>query len=296
MNSQETSAAIECSIIIPCFNEVAAIEQTVREIIAVCADGLQYEIIVIDDGSTDGTADVLARLSDETGLVLFSHSKNRGYGAALKTGLRHARGALVAITDADGTYPNHCLPELIAKCRNYDMVVGARTGDDVTYSKIRSLPKLFLRAWISWLSRCDVPDINSGLRVFNRQIAEKNIGILPDGFSFTITITLAMLTTYRDVLFVPVSYKQRVGKSKIRPIRDTMNFVFLILRTALYFAPLRAFFPIILFFATVTLFSLGYDILVLRDITDLTVLLIMFTLNAGMVSLMADMIVRRTQV
>jgi len=295
MNSRESAANIEVSIIIPCYNELGAIEQTVEEIIAVCAEGPEYEIIVVDDGSNDGTTEVLTRLADETGLVLLNHRNNRGYGAALKTGLRHARGALVAITDADGTYPNQRLPELIAKCRHHDMVVGARTGDDAVLSPIRTLPKFFLRKWISWLSRTYVPDINSGFRVFDRQLAEKNIGILPDGFSFTITITLAMLTTYRDVSFVPISYRPRIGNSKIRPVRDTMNFILLVLRTAMYFAPLRAFFPIILFFAMATLISLGYDVFALRDLTDLTVILIMFTLNAGMVSLLADMIVRRTQ-
>ena len=174
------------------------------------------------------------------------------------------------------------------------MVVGSRTGENVTYSKIRSIPKFFMRKWVSWLANQDVPDINSGLRVFRKDIAERFFGVLSDKFSFTITITLAMLTNYRRVKFVPIDYKSRVGKSKIKPIEDTLRFSSLILRTGVYFAPVRAFMPIfgVLFLSAFV--SLGIDVFVFRDLTDTTLLLFLFSLNVAMFTLLADMIDKRT--
>ena len=225
------------SVIIPCFNEEAAIEQTVEHIIETGGGAGPFEIIVVDDGSTDGTSEILARLDARRPDVhVVSHSRNQGYGSSLKSGIRLAKSELIAITDADGTYPNERLPELVKACADHDMVVGARTAKDASHSKIRAIPKYFLRRWMSWIARQEIPDINSGMRVFRRSVAERFIGILPDGFSFTVTITLAMLTNYRPTLFVPVTYRERIGRSKIRPVRDTFQFIALILRTGTYFA------------------------------------------------------------
>ena len=163
----------------------------------------------------------------------------------LKTGVRHARAPLIAITDADGTYPNDRLVELIDLCSEFDMVVGARMGSDVSYSTLRSFPKFFLRRWMTWIARTSIPDINSGMRVFRRSLALKFFGILPDTFSFTVTLTLAALTNHYAVKFVPISYRQRIGKSKIRPIRDTLRFGMLVLRTGTYFAPMRVYGPLV---------------------------------------------------
>ena len=175
------------------------------------------------------------------------------------------------------------------------MVVGARTGDDVTYPLIRKIPKAFLKAYASWIARQPIPDINSGLRVFRRDLAESYLHFLPGGFSFTTTITLAMLTSYRKVLFVPIDYHPRIGKSKIKPIRDTLNFVQLIARTGMYFAPVRVLLPIIGLAALGTLISFGYDLLVEKNLTDKTVMLFMLTLNSGMFALLADMIDKRSR-
>lgn len=283
------------SVIVPAYNEEGAIERTIQTLAAELKTDLAYEIIVVDDGSSDNTAAVLANLATRfERLRVVQHEVNRGYGAALKTGMRYAASELIAITDADGTYPNHRLPELVEKCRNHDMVVGARTGDDVQYSKLRAFPKIFLRAWVSWLAGRNVPDINSGMRVFRRSIAQRFVGILPDGFSFTITITLAMMTTWRRVEYVPISYAKRIGKSKIKPIRDTSRFIKIILRTGIYFAPLRAFSPVLLAMLFLSFASFGYDVFWLSDITDKTVLLFLFTMNVGMFMLIADMIDKRT--
>jgi glycosyltransferase involved in cell wall biosynthesis len=287
--------SLQVSVILPCFNEQASIERTLDVVSVALASIESHEIIVVDDGSTDGSAAVLARISGNfPRLRIISHEQNRGYGAALKTGIRRAHGELIAITDADGTYPNERLAELIMLCKDRDMVVGARTGPNVTYSKLRAFPKYFLRAWVSWIARRNVPDINSGMRVFRRDVVSKFFGILPDSFSFTITITLAMLTTSHMVDFVPINYAARVGNSKIKPIRDTLRFIKIILRTGVYFAPVRAFMPIIGLLAAITAVSLGYDVFVLRDLTERSLLLFLAVVNAGMFTLIADMIDRRT--
>lgn len=290
-----TESSIHYSVIVPCYNEEEAVGQTIDHLLANESDPSIFEIIAINDGSTDGTRGVLEKYSKRYPNVhLVDHPTNQGYGASLKTGIRKARADLIAITDADGTYPNERLPELVAACEEYDMVVGARTADDAAHSKLRAAPKFFLQRWMSWIARQHIPDINSGMRVFRKSVAERFIGILPDGFSFTVTITLAMLTNYRPTLFVPITYRERIGQSKLSPIRDTLRFVALILRTGTYFAPLRVFFPFVGLLFVMVLVSLVYDVVYLGNLTDKTVLLFLFALNAGMFALLADMIDKRS--
>ena len=284
------------SVIVPCYNEEASVEGTLEVVSAALASIAAHEIIIVNDGSTDRTALVLDAVGARFPTVrVIHHEGNKGYGAALKTGIRRARGELIAITDADGTYPNERLAELIERCANQDMVVGARTGAQVTYSKLRAFPKLFLRAWVSWIARRNVPDINSGMRVFRRDVVSKFFGILPNSFSFTITITLAMLTTSHLVEFVPINYAARVGNSKIKPIRDTWRFIKIILRTGVYFAPVRALMPLVALLGVATGVSLGYDVFILADLTERSLILFIATLNAGMFVLVADMIDKRTE-
>jgi len=290
-----TASAPTYSVIVPCYNEELAINQTMQRLLANESDPTQFEIIAIDDGSTDGTRAILEKYAREYPNVrVLLHQNNQGYGASLKTGIRKARAELIAITDADGTYPNDRIPELVCACEEYDMVVGARTADDASHSKLRAAPKFFLQRWMSWIARQHIPDINSGMRVFRKSVVERFFGILPDGFSFTVTITLAMLTNYRPTLFVPITYRERIGKSKISPIRDTLRFIMLILRTGTYFAPLRVFFPFVGFLFLMVLVSLAYDVVQLGNLTDKTVLLFLFALNAGMFALLADMIDKRS--
>lgn len=283
------------SVLVPCYNEEDAIEQTVDALRKCLGDGTGYELIIIDDGSTDNSAGVLARLAgNDPSLIVVTQDRNRGYGAALKAGVRKARAPLIIITDADGTYPNERLPELIDRAEDADMVVGSRTADDVTYPLIRKIPKTFLRRYSSWLAGKNIPDMNSGMRVFRKDVAERFLSILPDGFSFTTTITLAMLTNHYQVVYVPIGYSARVGRSKIKPIRDTLRFLQLIVRTGMYFAPLRVFFPIGLLLGLSFLVSLAYDVLVLNDLTEKSLILLLFAGNTVMFALLADMIDKRT--
>ena len=297
MSQKMQKSEVRFSLVVPCFNEVDAIESTVSELREKLVGCGPYELIIVDDGSNDGTDEKLSKLQQEDPeLHVLTHARNRGYGAALKTGTVEAQAELIVITDADCTYPNEVIPQLVDTAieSEADMVVGARTGSDVTYSKLRAIPKVFLRRYASWIAATNSPVFNSGLRVFKKAGAERYFYILPNSFSFTLTITLAMITNYHRVIYVPINYSERVGSSKIRPIRDTLKFVQLILRTGMYFAPLRVFFPFVTILSLAFLASLSWDVFVINNLTDKTILLLLFTLNTGMFALLADMIDKRS--
>jgi len=255
------------------------------------------EIIIINDGSSDGSAGVLSEMSGaitHIKLRVIHHRCNLGYGAALKSGIQQSKADYICITDADGTYPNYRIPNLLKEALEHDMLVGAREGEDVTYSKLRSIPKMILAPWVSFLCGSRVPDMNSGLRVFRRDIALKFINLLPDGFSFTTTITICFMRNRYDVVFTPINYSQRIGQSHIKPIKDTLHFVQLIGRTGMYFAPIRLLSPIGVVLSVAFLISAFYDAFILMNLTDKTILLAMSSLNVFMFCLLADMINKRS--
>lgn len=282
------------SVVIPCYNEEGAIVETLNQLRECLGDCHSYEIIVVDDGSADDTPVLLADYAKGAPEVhVVKHAKNRGYGAALKTGINRAEHELIVIVDADGTYPLNRLLDLVDEAEHADMVVGSRTGENVTYPLIRRIPKAFLRGYSSWLVGREIPDMNSGMRVFRKSLAKRFFKILPNTFSFTTTITLCMMTNSCDVRYVPIDYAARVGKSKIRPIRDTLRFCQLIVRTGMYFAPLRVLMPVSV------LMLLGFAVSFVSDVlnhnlTDKTVILLMFGLNTTMFGLLADMIDKRS--
>jgi glycosyltransferase involved in cell wall biosynthesis len=282
------------TIIIPCYNEKNAVADTVYSVLAVLEKTIDSELIVVDDGSDDGSQDILQDLARNLPrLKIICHEENRGYGASLKTGIRRAQGELIAITDADGTYPNDRIPDLVEKMVSSDMVVGSRTGDLVEYSVIRKIPKFFLRQYCQWITGRKIPDMNSGLRVFRKEIAKRFLHVLPNSFSFTTTITIAMLCNDYMVKFEPINYSQRIGNSKIKPIRDTLRFIQLILRIGIYFAPLRAFAPIVGMLSLIFFGSATYDIVTEKNLTDKTLIFLMLAINAGFFALIADVIDKR---
>lgn len=233
----------KATIVIPAYNEEMGIGKVLESLKALNEN---YEIIVLDDGSEDDTSQIV---KNSVGIRLITHNRNLGYGAALKTGISNACNECIVITDADGTYPNERILELVEMFEkgNFDMVVGARVGKNAKIPLIRRPAKWFISKLANYLTETKIPDINSGLRVMKKNVVEKYLNILPDGFSFTSTITLAMLTNGHSVKYVPIDYFKRNGKSKIRPIQDTLNFIQLIIRTVLYFNPLKVFVPLSLF-------------------------------------------------
>ena len=229
------------SVVIPAFNEEAGIAAVIGEIRRILEEQqISPEVIVIDDGSTDGTA----RNALSAGARLLQHRSNRGYGAALKSGIANASNELIVITDADGTYPAEYIPKLLEQLDRADMVVGARTGRNVRIPLIRKPAKLVLNWLANYLTNSKIPDLNSGLRAFRRGVVAQYFPILPDQFSWTTTITLAMHCDHYAVDYVPIDYRKREGKSKIVPW-DAGSFLVLILRTAMLFRPIRIFLPIV---------------------------------------------------
>jgi glycosyltransferase involved in cell wall biosynthesis len=264
------------SLIIPAYNEQNGILPVLDELRSTLdAAACEYELIVVNDGSTDDTGKLLRPY---TGIRLVEHRRNCGYGASLKTGIRNAKYDWIVITDADGTYPNDRIPHLVSLTDQADMVVGARIGANVRYSNLRKIPKWFLVRFAQWLTRSKIPDLNSGLRVFRKSIVERFLTILPNNFSFTTSITVAMLMNNYAVHY---------------EIRDTLRFVQLILRTGVYFAPLRIFMPLAGIFFAGFLISLLHN-LWLGDLTERTLILLVAATQVGMFALLADMIDKRT--
>jgi glycosyltransferase involved in cell wall biosynthesis len=280
------------SIVVPAYNEKGSIARTIEEINDAIKDRDDIlEVIVVDDGSTDGTAEIAKQ---NPSVKVIQHSQNRGYGASLKTGIRHAGGEIILIIDADSTYPIEEIPLLLSHMDAYDMVVGARTSKDVKIQPIRKPAKWFLSKLANYLSGTKIPDLNSGFRAFDKEIALKFFNILPDQFSFTTTITLGMICSGYTIKYEPIAYHYRVGKSKISPIRDTSNFILLIIRTIMYFNPLKIFLPISLGLGVLAIAMLCYDVFVIRNIGDKTVLLFSMALLIGAIGMLSDLIVRKT--
>ena len=289
-------SAVSVTLIIPCYNEKESIERTIAEIDRLEIAPNTLEAIIVDDGSNDGGQAIIDHLAaSHAWLKVVRHEKNRGYGAALKSGIRRATGEFIVITDADGTYPNHMIPDLIAEMNDTDMVVGARTGDSVEYSAIRKIPKVFLKWYCEWITGRTIPDINSGLRVFRKSIAENFIHVLPNSFSFTTTITIAFIANNYLVKYIPIDYARRTGKSKIKPITDTLRFVQLIFRTGMYFAPLRTFAPVIAILFALFFASLAYDVFLFENLTDKTLVLLMLATNSALFALLADVIDKKAR-
>ena len=229
------------SVVIPAFNEERGVGGVITELRDVLKkNGIEAEILVVDDGSEDKTAQFAAA----AGARVLRHRSNRGYGAALKTGIAAASHSFVAITDADGTYPCEYIPEMMARLATADMVVGARIGRNVKIPFVRRPAKWALNRLANYMTNAKIPDLNSGLRAFRREVAMQYFSILPDQFSWTTTITLAMHCDKYAVAYLPIDYRRRQGKSKIVPW-DAGSFAILILRTAMLFRPLRIFLPVV---------------------------------------------------
>ena len=280
------------SIIIPVYNEEEGIAGDLDKIFeCMDASGYEYEVVVVDDGSTDHSADIVRRYAR---VRLLQHPTNRGTGAATNTAVRHARGEIIAMTDGDGTYPVQDIPKLLQYMDEYDMVIGARTREAGTLRVLRTPAKWFIRTLASYLTETSIPDLNSGLRVFHKSLALKFMHLLPHGHSWVSTITLAHLADDYLVKFVPIDYYPRKGRSSWKPIGDTYNYLLLVVRTVMYFNPIKILLPtgLLLFLAGVVRqawwFMIGNPV-----VHSSNVLLVLAGLNFIMIALLADLVVRR---
>jgi len=297
-SQNEPLSARGVTIVVPVYNEENGVTGVLERLSALDI-GVPIELCVVNDGSTDGTGRVLEGLTERfPSMRVVTHPINQGYGAALKTGFAAARNDVVVITDADGTYPEDRIADLVARVDDgADMAVGARLGEDVHIPLIRRPAKGTLRLLASFLAGTPIPDLNSGLRAFRRELVLRYRPILPQGFSFTTTITLASLTNGHRVDYVKINYAQRAGRSKIRPIQDTLGFTSLIVRTVLYFNPLKVFYPVAGLLALGMFSTLYHDLFVETppNLGDKTVLLFVAVVQLLSVGLLADLIEKRSR-
>ncbi|WP_108851320.1 glycosyltransferase family 2 protein [Albidovulum aquaemixtae] len=275
------------SVVIPAYNEEGAVRETIEDVRGAMGPlGIPYEIIVVDDGSEDRTLEI----ARETGVIVDSNQVNAGYGASLKRGIRKAQHEYVAIIDADGTYPPHYLPEMLALCRDQDMVVGDRGAAMKNVPWIRKPAKWVLNTFASFLAERKLNDLNSGLRVFRKSELVPFIPLLPQKFSFTTTITLCMSCNGKRMIYTPIEYGKRVGKSKIRPV-DFINFLILVLRMTVLFNPLRVFIPMGLALMALGAVKFVYDIW-MDNLSETTIFAFLSALIIWSLGLIADMISR----
>lgn len=245
---------------------------------------MSFEIIVVNDGS---------KFSFEQNQIhvpvkLLHHGTNKGYGASLKTGIKHAQFDWIGITDADGTYPNHFFGELIDRAEGMDMVIGARKWADISWT--RKIPKKILTSFASFLSGQEIPDLNSGMRIFKKELAVQFWNLLPKGFSFTSTITLGALTNDYEVAFYEINYFKRIGKSSISPINDTLVFFTLVTRLALYFNPKKVFVPMSLVFMLLAILRGIRDYQQVGSLGGLCLILFFFSFQFFFFGLIAEII------
>jgi len=281
------SEPVDVAVVIPAFNETKGVGPTIDRVRgALRATPFTHDIIVVDDGSTDSTP----VQAEKHGARVIRLPENCGYGAALKAGIRRSRSTLVVIMDADGTYPAETIPRLLERAVDADMVVGSRAMNDTSVPPIRRPAKIFLGMLASYLAGRRIPDLNSGLRVMRRSVLLRFLHLLPSGFSFTTTITLALLCTNHVVHYIPIACAPRVGSSKLRS-REFTAFIMLVLRTVVLFNPLKVFMPLgAVLFITGSV-KLAYDLL-LWNVSETAVMAFLAALIIWSVGLLADMIAR----
>jgi glycosyltransferase involved in cell wall biosynthesis len=270
------------SIIIPAFNEAAAIESVVVRLRSLAP---WLEIVVVDDGSTDGTGEIARK----AGARVIRHPYNKGNGASVKSGIREASGANILIMDGDGQHEAGDALRLVSFLGEYDLVVGARTANGQA-SAARQLGNGALNWVASYLTGRAIPDLTSGMRAVRSSCLREFLHLLPNGFSTPTTTTLACIKAGYSVRFEPIDARARVGRSKIRFVSDGANFFLILLKVITVFSPLRIFVPI-----SLAAFTLGaayaiWTAVTQHHITNSSVLLIMLAVVIFLVGLVSDQI------
>lgn len=233
---------MKISVIVPVYNEEKAVAETLRSVYSVLKSFEEFEIIAVNDGSSDGSlAEIQKAKAEIPGLKIISHAENLGYGKSLYDGIEVAQHGCIGIIDADGSYPVEDLKKLCQYYPDFDMVVGARTGTEYTRGLFKRPARLVFKFLAEYAAGRGIPDINSGLRVFRRDLILKYKDSLCAGFSFTTTITLIFMLNKYCVKYVPIEYLVREGKSKVHHFKDTLRTLQIITQSVLQFNPIKLF-------------------------------------------------------
>ena len=272
----------DTSVIIPAFNEAPVIARVIEGLASAAA---WHEIIVVDDGSADDTSGA-ARAA---GARVVRHPYNKGNGASVKTGIREARGQFVLVIDADGQHPPSEAVRLVARLGEYDLVIGARAATTQA-NPARRLGNAALNWVAAYMTGRSIPDLTSGFRAARREHLVEFLHLLPNRFSTPTTTTLAFVKAGYNVAFEPIEARRRVGRSKIRLLRDGGKFFLIILKVITLFSPLRIFLPI-----SVASFAVGagyaaWTVFTQRHVTNSSVLLIMLAVIVFLVGLVSEQI------
>ncbi len=244
------------TIVLPMYNEAASIKTLLHALLDVMDTQLahvSFELLIVDDGSSDGSAENARQINDPR-LRVHQHPYNIGNGAAVKTGIRLAQGEYILLMDADGQHKPSDVPRLLEHIDQYDLVVGARTGESET-AVHRDLANAIYNLFASYVCSQKIEDLTSGFRVIRADIAKSLVHLLPNTFSYPTTITLAIVRNGYSLKYIPIVTEKRIGKSKIKLLRDGSRFFMILFKIATLFSPLRIFVPVSI---ATFLLGLGY--------------------------------------
>ena len=272
------------SVVIPAFNEETAIGSVVTGIVKLLNTTQRpFEVLVVDDCSRDRTGDIAAAC----GAKVLRHARNRGYGAALKTGIRKAQYGLIAIADGDGQHDAHQLADLLRFLADGDVAIGTRHHSPVPLA--RKPGKLILKWVANWVTGWNIPDLNSGLRVMRREAILDCMHLAPDGFSFSTTTTIAFIHGGLLIQWVPIQIHERTGRpSSVKIVRDGLKTLLLIIRIVVLFAPLRVFLPVSGLLFVIGVISAGIGLVESQNISDKDVIILLTSIIIFFYGILAD--------
>ncbi|MEQ7006972.1 glycosyltransferase family 2 protein [Actinopolymorpha sp. B17G11] len=289
---------LDVTVVLPCYNEQDHVIAEVERITKTLDDTpYSYELLAIDDASTDRTREVLEEAAPRfPHLRVLAFDRNGGSGTARRIGTQQARGRFVVWTDADMSYPNDRIPEFIELLNadsGLDQVVGARTSEQGSHRLLRVPAKWLIRKIAEYLTNTRIPDLNSGLRAFRREVALPYLRLLPPGFSCVTTITIAFLHNQHGMRYLPIDYAKRAGRSKFHFVKDAYRYILQVLRMVMYFNPLKVLMPPALWLIAIGAGKAIYDVVAhpVRLATN-TVLIILTGMIITSLALLADLIVR----
>lgn len=279
------------SIVIPVYNEEKIVTLVLDKIFSTIQsiESYVFEVIVVNDYSKDGTLEILRKYKN---IKLITNPYNLGHGASLKRGIKAASGEWIFITDADGTYPVEKLIDFLPYMEDYDMIIGSRTTAKNETPLLRRPAKKFLNSFASWLVNFKIPDLNSGMRIFKKDLCLEFWNLYPQRFSFTSTITMAFIKNNYLVKYIPIDYHERIGKSSISPW-NFFSFLSLVFRIAFYFQPLKFFMPLITLMLIVGIGKSIFDILYQNAIGNFSIFLLTLSVIMIFVATISDLLFKQ---